>query len=185
MTLRVLRMREGLTQDALAHKLSDLPGRFRDHGGNIEPSLISRAERSLRLYYYLLHLYAGWSGLPSGLIYLISRCGADLRDGRVGRVKKIVRSLRAFADYLERDAARLAKLQAPSLDEPARNTEQQALARAAVLDYLRELELPSGQVIGYEGSQQQREDARLAVILDEIMAHAPPPLSPLPGEHDD
>lgn len=178
LTLRVMRIRAGLSQAVLAAKLDGLPARFRDQQRAICKDDISRAERSLRLYYFLLHQYVGWSGLPAGMIYLLSRCGADLRDGKVKRVQRIARALRGFADYIERNAEDLAKVVVPDLAATAPNTEREALARQVVLDYRREVDIagPSPTAVEYEGSAQQRDDARLALIVDKIIAHLERPL---------
>ena len=186
MTLRVMRLRQDLKQHDLADELTQVPGRFReskrgaaDGDGQIGINLIGRAERSERLRYYLIDAYARWSGFPTGMIYLVSRCAADVRDGKKQGVKDVAKAIRKLADWLETNADHLAKLPPPDLQDRDAASPREQRARQAVDDYMRRYIDHDGRKKVYKGSKQQIADARLAIILDEILEHAPRPFSPV------
>ncbi|MGE3918977.1 MAG: hypothetical protein AB7F78_25090, partial [Hyphomicrobiaceae bacterium] len=162
--LRVMRERKGLTRQAMAKALSAQPRRF---VAAVTDSMVGRAERTERLFYFVLRLYAKLWHLPAGMIYVIAACGADLRDNNVTRVRDRARWLREFADCLDRDAEVLAEFNGN--DNVPKHFEHLAddaqTARRCVLRYAKRVVSDRGVLVVYPVSAQQVKVYRLCLIL--------------------
>jgi hypothetical protein len=154
--------------------------RFRDNA-TFDTGVISAAEHSEQALYWLWHAYAGLTGYPTGMIYLLSRISSDLRDGKLDQVKKLAATLRVLANYLDQHSKSLAALTAPNMLDKTANVEDplQELAYKTVEGYHRD-PLPADHVEAgtpYRQSQQCLKDAKQVLILLHLLANVAPPFA--------
>jgi hypothetical protein len=200
LTVRMLRLRREHTQEQLSSALSDVQARFRKRRRRtdaddtwtrteeITAKEVGDAERARRLTYRVMDTYARWSGHPTGMIYLVSRCGSELSNNKASNVEAIGRALVKFGGWLEANAGTLAdskRFPNPPQKMPSEENEQHERARKAVLDYLREVvEVQGKPAVKYAGSRTQRYHARLALLIDEILNNAPVIFTPAKTRYD-
>lgn len=178
LTLRTLRKKAGCTVEQWRQRLeAHILPRYRGKA-KFDDGVIGKAEHSEQALYWLLDGYAKLTGYPTGLIYLISRLSADLRDGNIEDVKNITAALRALVDYLDEDScARLVDLPDPDMDARDSNSGDCLTAYETIMDYKRK-PLPSDHPEAgkpYNKSGQRLEDAKQVLIVLDLLQHVVPP----------
>jgi transcriptional regulator with XRE-family HTH domain len=163
LTLRVLRVEKGLTQKQLAKELNLIEG-LPAPDGKVGVKPIQQAEQGRGHQYWLLERVASWSGLSTGLVYVISRVASELRDGDVDTAEDISTALKGLAAAIDMTISGKATL-----------VEHPLLVESVLENYIRELpedhKLEPGR--RYTESSQRVDDARTVTIIANILAKCP------------
>ena len=104
--LRTLRVIAELEMDELGQILAIAPGRFGPR--SFPRQIMSLIEKSKRGHYWHFARYANWSGLPVGVLFLLSRFVADLRENEPEEVRKLAAAVIALCKHADAEADRLA-----------------------------------------------------------------------------
>lgn len=178
LTLRTLRCRAGSSVEDWRLKLEPHTERFRGWA-QFTNGVIKRAEHSQETLYWVFDAYAQLTGYPTGFIYLMSRLSSDVRDKKMHDVKKITKALRKLANYINKDAARLASMKGPdtNLKNKGYNEGNAKIAFDVVKSYQKGPVREGTRSVKYNNSEQQVIDARQVLILLEILDHVRPPFA--------
>jgi hypothetical protein len=170
LTLRVLRVSKGLTQQMLADELNQISGTPgpEDKVG-VKP--IQQAEQARGHQYWLLERVASWSGMSAGLICIISRVAADIRDAQLAR--KSPDDALEMANALEQLAKEIKKICSDynTLDD------RRLIVENVLDDYMRDLPGTHPEEPGakYKGSKQRDADALTVTLIAHLIERAPRP----------